>query len=206
MDEKFNWYAKTAQLRDLRTEEKYRFGLGGINVPNGDNQLQLRETPNGTFNFIDGDRLSFWFVVEGDMIGASENYGYNSDIHLLLLPVMEDGVDFFELLFQDKLLLENLTMSVLQSVILERSKATALLIYNNTFNVEYSWDRGTGLLLEKIVTAPSGLKLHVKQGERTNFFGFRTIYLQYTIASIIGIFVIIKVIKRQRSFQIYGKS
>jgi hypothetical protein len=155
------WKATRSQLRDLSTEEKYdeNHMVGGINVPRGGTQLYI-ENYNGTFDFINGDRLDIFLVVEGDMI--IETPDYVCDYHLLLLPIKINITNFFDLLFEHVDLLENLTQSKYISSNINSNLGYLKMKVNNSLNSTYIWDVTKGILLSKTVVGLSGRSLHVE--------------------------------------------
>jgi hypothetical protein len=61
--------------------------------------------------------------------------------------------------------LENLTKADYISSTISENSAELTMEYNTTLDVQYTWDLTTGLLTQKMVTAPSGLQLIVVHGE-----------------------------------------
>ena len=89
-DEKYYWVAKTAELRDLDTEEQYYHNrlVGAINLKGGDICLRIHTIPTQSFDFIGNYTLEFGVIVEGDMVVQSElEYLGESDYYLLILPI-----------------------------------------------------------------------------------------------------------------------
>jgi len=170
----FHWKASKSELRDLKTEERYAADnleswtlIGGINLPNGGIRLELRSPPPMDFNFFNGSRLDIDCTIEGDTGPHLTDDG--SDFHLLLLPLKIDNTSFFELLFNEVQLLENLTHSTYLNSSISNSTAAVWLKYNQIHDVKYEWDITTGLLSRKEVTAPSGLQLVVIPGKGVGF-------------------------------------
>ncbi|MFX1296370.1 MAG: hypothetical protein ACFFD2_16145 [Promethearchaeota archaeon] len=116
----FNWKATVNQLRDNNLYNNINF-LGSINLPGGGIRVHLQSKPPENFKFFNGDRLNLSIVVEGDMVISVDKY--ESDYHLLILPIEINGTGFFEFLFEQTELLENLT----QSVLINSSISTILL-------------------------------------------------------------------------------
>lgn len=157
----YRWKAVKSELRNLNTEEKYRSNtfLGGINIRGGITSVSLRSTPPIDFDFFNGSRLDLFVVVEGDMVITLPKY--NSDYHLCLLPTILNNVSFFEVLFEEKRLLENLTSSIYVNSSFSDSIAIVSMKYNDILDIQYEWDTATGILLRKEVTSPSGHRLLV---------------------------------------------
>ncbi len=174
VNSEYHWRAAKSELRDLKTEEQYAADtveswslVGGINLPNGGIRLELRSPSPSDFNFFNGSRLNIDCTIEGDTGPHLTDDG--SDFHLLLLPLKMDNTSFFELLFSEKHLLENLTHSIYLNSSISNSKAAVWLKYNQIHDVKYEWDITTGLLSRKEVTAPSGLQLVVIPGKGLGF-------------------------------------
>lgn len=164
--------------------------MGGINSPGGDIQIQVYSIPTNNFSFFEGDRLDFWISLEGDVaISVSR---FNSDYHLLILPIAVNGTNFFELLFEQTELLENLTHSIYINSSIFNEIAALNLKYNGTLDVRYEWDITTGLLTRKSVISPSGLKLIIVPGIGRRFMFIPTYYPPIIYLSIIiGILIIL---------------
>ena len=104
---------------------------------------------------------------------------------------------YFELLFENITLLENLTQSVYVDSSIGEETAELNLKYSGTHDVKYEWDINTGLLLRKTVTAPSGQQLIVEP-----FTGPPREIIFIIIVCVIGIviaiiFVIFKKLKKK---------
>lgn len=199
----YHWKAKKSELRDLESNETYDHGVGGINVPGGDNEISLKSLPSQEFDFIGGDRLNVSITVEGDMgiyDHREENpqsqyyieFQYLTDWCLLILPIEVNGTNFFELLFREEELLENLTQAAFISSEISESKAQAQFEYNKIHELIYEWDLNTGFLKRKEVTAPSGKQLLVVPGEGSGFnagpiHGIGIISFVFSIITIGGI-------------------
>lgn len=183
-----HWMAEKSELRDLESNERYMFGLGGHNIPGGDNVIYLKSNPPGDFDIFAGDRLDITWVVEGDIIMSVVN---DSDIHLIFLPVNMNGTSFFELLFLEQEILETLTHSKFVNATIETDRAIAFLKYDDILDVVYEWDTSTGMLSRKEVTAPSGLQLIVVPGQG---IGFSPFYPEYLIIIVIVIIAILSLI------------
>ena len=156
----FRWKAVKSELRDLKTDEKYHetYLIGGINIPGGINSIYLNRIPPNNFDFFNGSRLDLQQItIEGDMAIDLPQYG--SDFHLLLLPISIDNKSFFEELFDNTSLLENLTCSTYLNSSITDTTAQSYLKFNDLLDVYYEWDIATGILVRKEVTAPSGLQL-----------------------------------------------
>ncbi len=130
----YNWKSTLNQFSDT---DLYPDGdlVGGINSPGGDIQINLKSIPNNNFSFFEGDRLDFSIGLEGDV--AIEVSKFNSDYHLLILPINFNGTNFFELLFEQTELLENLTHSTYINSSIINDIATRNLKYNRTIDIEY---------------------------------------------------------------------
>jgi hypothetical protein len=186
---KYYWKAIKAELRDLHTEERYgdikeQWSLiGGINIPNGGIEVDLRSKPPMNFNFINGSRLregkNVYFTVEGDMGPHLTDNG--SDFHLLFLPIKFDNISFFMSLFDEIQLLESLTHSSYINSTITNTRAIACFKYNQTLDVKYEWDVDTGILTRKEVTAPSGKQLIVIPGKGSPYAQDITIEIQALI-------------------------
>lgn len=164
--------------------------VGGINSPGGDIQINLKSIPSNNFNFFEGDRLDFLIGLEGDV--AIEVSKFNSDYHLLILPINVNGTNFFELLFEQTELLQNLTHSIYINSSIVNDIATLNFKFNNTLDVRYEWDITTGLLTRKSVISPSGPKLIIVPGIGRRFLFIPTYYPAIIYLSIIiGILIIL---------------
>ncbi len=163
--------------------------VGGINSPGGDIQILLRSIPSNNFNFFEGDRLDFLIGLEGDVaIDVSKS---NSDYHLLILPINVNGTNFFELLFEQTELLQNLTHSIYINSSIVNDIATLNFKFNNTLDVRYEWDITTGLLTRKSVISPSGPKLIMVPGIGRRFMAIPSYSLLIIyLSTIIGILII----------------
>jgi hypothetical protein len=165
--------------------------VGAINSQGGDIQIHVYSIPSNNFSFFEGDRLDFWISLEGDV--AIEVSKFNSDYHLLILPIEVNGTNFFELLFEQTELLENLTHSIYINSSILNDIATLNLKYNDTLDVRYEWDITTGILTRKSVISPSGLKLVIVPGIGRRFMFIPTYYPAIIYLSIIiGILFILK--------------
>jgi hypothetical protein len=183
----YHWMAEKSELRDLETNERYIYGLGGLNIPDGDNAISIKSTPSNLFDIFAGDRLDLSYVVEGDMVMPPD---INNDLHLLFLPLTINGTSTFELLFSERNTLENLTQCVFVNSTIETDRVIATLKYNDIHDVVYEWDTSTGLLLKKEVTAPSGLQLLVIPGRGIGFFALSPDPIVLTTISLAVLFVI----------------
>jgi hypothetical protein len=170
----YHWKASKSELRDLKTEERYATDsreswtlIGGINLPNGGIRLELRSPPSTGFNFFNGSRLNFRCTIEGDTGPHLTVNG--SDFHLLILPLTMNNISFFDHLFKEITLLENLTHASYLNSSISISHATVWLKYNEIHDVKYEWDITTGLLSRKEVIAPSGLRLVIIPGKGLGF-------------------------------------
>ena len=141
--------------------------------------------------FLREIRLDFYIALEGDI--AIEVSKFNSDYHLLILPINVNGTNFFELLFEQTELLQNLTHSIYINSSIINDIAALNLKYNSTLDIEYQWDITTGLLMKKSVISPSGLKLIIVPGIGRRIMFIPTYYpsLIY-LSTIIGILIIVK--------------
>jgi len=150
--------------------------------------LRARSIPSINFSFIEGDRLDLGITIEGDV--PHEVSKFYSDYHLLILPIKVNGTNFFELLFEQTELLQNLTHSIYVNSSIVNDIATLNLKFNNTLDVKYEWDITTGLLTRKSVISLSGLKLIIVPGRGIGF----TIPTYYPaiiyLSIIIGILII----------------
>ena len=151
-----HWLPADSNLKKLNTEERYAGSqfVGGTAIRGGDIEIGLLSAPPTNFDFFNGSRLDMIASIEGDM--GINTPPYNSDFHLLLLPLKIDNISFFERLFAEKLLLENLTHSVFFNSTITTTSAIAHLKYNDILNVKYEWDLSSGKLSRKEVNAPSG--------------------------------------------------
>jgi hypothetical protein len=174
IDNEYHWKAVKSELSGLETEERYAADnreswalVGGINLPNGGIRSKICSLPSVNFNFFNGSRLDVEYTIEGDTGPHLTVNG--SDFHLLLLPLRMDGICFFDLLFNDIPLLENLTHSTYLNSSISNLKAVAWFKYNHIHDVKYEWDIHTGFLSRKEVIAPSGLQLVVIPGKGSGF-------------------------------------
>jgi len=156
-----HWHAPKSELRDNDLYKDSNL-IGGINLPGGGTMMHLSSIPNESFDFIKGDRLNFSIWIEGDM-GLTLT-DFQTDYHLLVLPLTVNGTNFFEILFGHVDLLENLTKAVYNSSTISENSAELNMKYQTSLDVQYAWDLTTGLLTQKMVTAPSGLQLIVVNG------------------------------------------
>ena len=151
----------------------------------------MKSIPRDNFSFFEGDRLDFWATVEGD-IGIYVGK-FTCDYHLLILPISVNGTNFFELLFEQTGLLENLTHSIYTNSSISNSIAVLNLRYNGSLDVRYEWNITTGLLTRKLVISPSGLKLIVVPGLGIGFMFIPTYYpVIIYLSIIIAILIIVK--------------
>ena len=178
----YNWKSTLNQFSDT---DLYPDGdlVGGINSPGGDIQINLKSIPNNNFSFFEGDRLDFSIGLEGDV--AIEVSKFNSDYHLLILPINVNGTNFSELLFEQTELLQNLTHSIYINSSIINDIATLNLKYNSTLDIEYQWDITTGLLMKKSVISQSGLKLIIVPGIGRRFMAILSYSLSIIYLSII---------------------
>ena len=155
------WTATKSELRDLKTNEQYQElnQVGGINIKGGSTNLRIISSPSQDFNFFNKSRLNMDITVEGDM----EIYipSFNTDYHLLLVPLRYNNESFLEQLIEEKTLLENLTQSVYQDSLITDTLVTVDMLYHDILEIHYEWDPTTGLLIRKEATAPSGRQLIV---------------------------------------------
>ncbi|MFX1284985.1 MAG: hypothetical protein ACFFB5_15090 [Promethearchaeota archaeon] len=160
----YHWKALKSELHNLKTNEQYNEPtlIGGINTLGGDNKISLRSKPPLDFNFLNGSRLDIFVVIEGDMVISPPKN--SSDFHLLILPIKFDSINFFQLLFDEKNLLENLTHSTYINSTITETIATTNLKFNQILDVKYEWNTTTGILARKIATSPSGLQLVIMPG------------------------------------------
>jgi len=186
----FNW--KSA-LNQFSNTGLYSDGelVGWINSPGGDIQIQVYSIPSNNFSFFEGDRLNFWISLEGDVaITVSK---FKSDYHLLILPIDVNGTNFFELLFEQTELLENLTHSIYLNSSISDGVAVLNLKYNDSLDVRYEWSITTGLLTRKSVISPSGLKLIIVPGLGRRYMFIPTYNpLIISLSIIIGILIILQ--------------
>ncbi len=186
----FNWKSTLNQFSDT---DLYPDGelVGGINSPGGDIQIQVYSIPSNNFSFFEGDRLDFWISLEGDV--AIEVSKFKSDYHLLILPIGVNGTNFFELLFEQVELLENLTHSIYLNSSISDGVAALNLKYNDSLDVRYEWNITTGLLTRKSVISPSGPKLIIVPGVGRRYTSIPTYYpLIIYFSIIIGILIILQ--------------
>jgi len=160
----YHWNAVKSELRSLKTAEQYHdiYLIGGINLQGGGTAIYLQIEPPMSFNFFNGSRLTIHINVEGDISIVPLNY--NSDYPLLLLPISMNNVSFFQQLFNDTELIENLTKATYTSSSITDTTAIVNVKYNEILDVQYKWKTSTGILVRKEVTAPSGKKLVVTTG------------------------------------------
>ncbi|NHJ47505.1 MAG: hypothetical protein FK733_06945 [Asgard group archaeon] len=158
----YHWKAMKSELRDLDTNEQYNdaYLIGGINIPQGIATIKLRSNTSNNFDFFNNNRLKIDVEI-GDIALLIPQY--ESDYHLALLPISINNSNFFEVLFEEKNLLENLTQSTLIDSEINETTATVTLKFNDLLDVYYEWDVTSGILMRKEVTAPSGLQLIVVQ-------------------------------------------
>ena len=160
----YHWNAVKSELRSLKTAEQYHdiYLIGGINLQGGGTAIHLQIEPPMSFNFFNGSRLTIRINVEGDI--SIVPLTYNSDYPLLLLPISMNNVSFFQQLFNDIELIENLTKATYTSSSITDTTAIVNVKYNEILDVQYKWKTSTGILVRKEVTAPSGKKLVVTTG------------------------------------------
>ena len=185
----FNWKSTLNKLSGTG----YSDGdlVGGINSPGGDIQIEIYSIPNNNFSFFEGDRLNFWISLEGDVV--IEVSKFKSDYHLLILPIDVNGTNFFELLFEQTELLENLTHSIYINSSISDDLAALNLKYNDSLDVRYEWNIATGLLTRKSVSSPSGLKLIIVPGIGRRYTFIPTYYpLIIYLSIIMGIIIILQ--------------
>jgi hypothetical protein len=170
-EKRYHWKAEKSEIRDLTGSEKYTHGVGGMNIGGGDNEIYLRSVPNSTFDFFKGDRLNISITVERDMvIGLEPQESLNStDWWLLILPLTMNEISFFDLLFSEIYLLENLTQSTYIDSDVGKFEAWATFEHNNLHSIEYRWDIQTGFLILKKVSTPSGKQLIIVPGKGIGF-------------------------------------
>lgn len=170
----YYWKASKSELRNLDTEEQYKdsYLIGGANIPGGGTSVSLMSEPPDDFDFFNGSRLDLQVVIEGDMVLELSQSPYDTDYHLFLLPIKVDNRSFFEVLFEEKRLLENLTRSVYLNSSIKDTKAIVFLKYDDILDIQYEWDTSSGILVRKEVRAPSGLQLIVIQGRASIGPGF----------------------------------
>ena len=186
----YNWKSTLNQFSDT---DLYPDGdlVGGINSPGGDIQINLKSIPSNNFSFFEGDRLDFSIGLEGDVV--IEVSKFNSDYHLLILPINVNGTNFYELLFKQTELLENLTHSIYINSSISDDVAALNLKYNNSLDVRYEWSITTGLLTRKSVISPSGLKLIIVPGIGRRYTSIPTYYpLIIYLSIIVGILIILQ--------------
>jgi len=185
----FNWKSTLNKLSGTGYSDGEL--VGGINSPGGDIQIQVYSIPSNNFSFFEGDRLDFWISLEGDV--AIEVSKFKSDYHLLILPIGVNGTNFFELLFEQTGLLENLTHSIYINSSISDGVAVLNLKYNNSLDVRYEWSVTTGLLTRKLVSSPSGLKLIIVPGIGRRYTFIPTYYpLIIYLSIIMGILIILQ--------------
>ena len=155
-----NWHVSNYEFH----YEGDNYLVGAINAPGGNIMITLHSNPPTNFNLFNGDRLDLQIAIEGDLLLPTLPQ-YGSDFHLLLLPIKMNGTSYFELLFDEKHLLENLTQSNYLTSTITSTKAIVALEYRETFNIEYEWDTKTGILVRKVVSDPSGNQFVVLMGE-----------------------------------------
>jgi len=160
----YYWKATKTELRDLKTNESYHetFLIGGKNSLGQGTSVSLDSDPPSSFDFFNGSRLELFIVIGGDQaFSTSEETKFinGTDYHLCILPLKIDGESFFQALFNETSLLENLTHCIFINSAITNTTATANLKYNYILDVQYEWDITIGLLTRKTVTAPSGLQL-----------------------------------------------
>lgn len=190
----YHWKASKSELRNLwDSEEQYRdtYLIGGKNIRGGGTSVSLKSDPPDDFDFFNGSRLDLYVIIEGDM-AIDELPQYSTDYHLLLLPMKINNDSFFEVLFEEKDLLENLTHSIYVSSLITDTIARAYLKYNNVLDIQYEWDTTTGLLMRKEVTSPSGLQLIVVPGKGNLMPGWN-----FPIALIAVLIVVLWQIKKR---------
>jgi hypothetical protein len=182
----FRWKAVKSELRDLKTQEEYdeTYLIGGINIPGGINAIYLNSPPPSDFDFFNGSRLDLRVTIEGDMAIDLPQYG--SDYHLLLLPISIDNRSFFEVLFENTELLENLTCSTYLNSSITDTTAQSYLKFNDLLDVYYEWDIATGVLVRKEVTAPSGLQLILVPTNQVSISGWNFPLVLLTVFIVIG--------------------
>ena len=186
----YNWKSTLNQFSDTRLYPEGDL-VGGINSPGGDIQINVKSIPSNNFSFFEGDRLDFSIVLEGDVV--IEVSKFNSDYHLLILPINVNGTNFFELLFKQTELLENLTHSIYINSSISDVVAALNLKYNNSLDVRYEWSITTGLLTRKSVISPSGLKLIIVPGIGRRYTSIPTYYpLIIYLSIIMGIIIILQ--------------
>ena len=185
----FNWKSTLNKLSGTGYSDGEL--VGGINSPGGDIQIQVYSIPSNNFSFFEGDRLDFWIGLEGDVaITVSK---FKSDYHLLVLPIDINGTNFFELLFEQTELLENLTHSIYLNSSISDGVAALNLKYNDSLDVRYEWSITTGLLTRKSVSSPSGLKLIIVPGIGRRYTFIPTYYpLIIYLSIIMGIIIILQ--------------
>jgi hypothetical protein len=183
----FRWKAVKSELRDLRTEEQYQemYLVGGLNDIGGITSMYLNSTPPNDFDFFNGSRLDLQQItIHGDM--AIDLPPYGSDFHLLLLPISIDNRSFFEVLFENTELLENLTCSTYLNSSITGTTAQSYLKFNDLLDVYYEWDTTTGILVRKEVTAPSGLQLILVPTNQVSIPGWNFSLVLLTVLIVIG--------------------
>ena len=185
----FNWKSTLNKLSGTGYSDGEL--VGGINSPGGDIQIEVYSIPSNNFSFFEGDRLDFWISLEGDVaITVSK---FKSDYHLLILPIDVNGSNFFELLFEQTELLENLTHSIYLNSSISDGVAALNLKYNDSLDVRYEWNIATGLLTKKSVVSPSGFKLIIVPGVGRRYTSIPTYYpLIIYFSIIIGILIILQ--------------
>ena len=88
----FHWKSTLNQFSDTWLYSDGEL-IGGINSPGGDIQIHVYSNPSNNFSFFEGDRLDFYIALEVDV--AIEVSKFNSDFHLLILPIDVNGTNFF---------------------------------------------------------------------------------------------------------------
>ena len=180
-----NYYyiAQKSELRDLKTEEKYHNDLiGGHNIPGGDTRIMITNNLSSDFNLFEGDRLQLTGAIEGDI--GLESPGHDYD--LIFLPIVVNGDSFFQLLFDNETVLEQMTEADFVTGKMTEHMAIATLKINDFLNTTYTWDLNTGILLEKQVQAKSGkMLLIVMKGD----------YISgYDLAEVLGGFLLLEIV------------
>ena len=159
--------------------------------------LSLHGLDNGkampsNFDVLAGNKSIYYKLVDGE-------YSFqpvSSEYHLLLLPVQVNGSNYFEFLFTEKSSLENLTSSVITETSISNGKATMAGICTeggNMYDVFYTWDTSSGLLLEKRVEGENGKIFVIQLGEKPVTFNYLNLLylipLGATILFLLGYFI-----------------
>lgn len=170
------------EFEKIQDQQDYNAGLGHDGRDGDKYIVDPISGMTSDFDLREGDRLELEITKNDDNIRINSS----SDYHLIFLPIKKDSTSYFDLLFNDTELIEDLTGGrYLNSTV---DNIVELFVeYDSDYIVKYEWDNVTGTMISKVVWDEEGNKLQILPNPNAGLVPISNSSIVLSIIIIVGI-------------------